>query len=55
MAAGWLEKAKNHAERGGFAGTVGTEQTKNLPGWNFQVEIIQGTKSAIILGQMLGA
>ncbi len=41
------DEAKQHTDRGGFPGTIGTEKTYNLTPPDLQVELVDGYARAI--------
>ena len=49
--AGGREQAAEHADDGGLAGTVGTEEAVDLSRWNFQVDAVHGNDLTKVFGQ----
>jgi hypothetical protein len=47
---GWLSQAYQDLDRGGLASTIGPDETKNLPPFHGQGNIIDRSKFAVSLG-----
>src|SRR2546421_6490848 len=50
---GWPQNAGDGAERGGFAGAVGSHQTDDFAGMNFATEALDGEEAAVSFAELL--
>jgi len=50
----WCHAAAQHVEEGGLASPIGTNQTNNLAGLDFKIDLIDRYQTAKVTGKLLG-
>src|SRR4029079_6843476 len=50
---GWFQQPRDHAQRRGLAGTIGSEKTVYLTGLHVEGDVIDCGKPAVLLHEML--